>query len=146
MGSSVSCNCGTTEKSILRVLRDYCKACEVCKQIILVGVWPLNFSTSLFQWVTANLRNDFEIAFGEVDWPSLFGIICWKLWKQRNSWVFQGEPLNMHHILPSLWRWARSNVHRSVASVGNSARNTQNRERPPLSEYIKVNTASATTW
>ncbi|MBA0864491.1 hypothetical protein Goshw_003509 [Gossypium schwendimanii] len=158
MGSSFSCSiCGTTEESILRVLRDYCKACEVCKQIILVGVWPLNFSTSLFEWVTANLRNDFELAFGEVDWPSLFGIICWKLWKQRNSWVFQGEPFNMHHILPCLWCWARSKVHRSVASVGNSARNTQNREqRPPLSEYIKVNTdgvrnlglglASATTW
>ncbi|MBA0746350.1 hypothetical protein Gogos_008878 [Gossypium gossypioides] len=113
MGSSVSCSiCGTTEESILRVLRDNCKACEVCKQIILVGVWPLNFSTSLFEWVTGNLRNDFELAFGEVDWPSLFGIICWKLWKQRNSWVFQGEPFNMHHILPSLWCWAKSNIHR----------------------------------
>ncbi|KAK5832906.1 hypothetical protein PVK06_016714 [Gossypium arboreum] len=111
MGGSVSCSiCGTTEESILRVLRDYCKSCEVCKQIILVGVWPLNFSTSLFEWVTANLRNDFERAF------------------------------QYANILQSLWRWARSNVHRSVASVGNSARNTQNREwRPLLSEYIKVN-------
>ncbi|MBA0554662.1 hypothetical protein Golob_013755 [Gossypium lobatum] len=71
--------CGRAEESCIHVLRDCCQAWE--------------------DLVLANLRNVFGLEYQDVMWQSLFGIICWKLWKQRNLTIFQGISFNSANII-----------------------------------------------
>lgn len=59
------------------------------------------FSVMLLDWISLNLMNEFDLAYTEVEWQSLFGIICWNLLKQRNLWIFQGKDIDLRHILHS---------------------------------------------
>ncbi|MBA0778184.1 hypothetical protein Gotri_006078, partial [Gossypium trilobum] len=42
---------------------------------------------SLLEWITNNLQNQMTSSMGGSDWPCLFGIIAWHIWKNCNIWV-----------------------------------------------------------
>ncbi|MBA0871041.1 hypothetical protein Goshw_020529 [Gossypium schwendimanii] len=93
--------CGNSVESIIHVLRDCSKARGLWKQIIPKSISMQFFSVMLLDWIPLNLMNEFDLAYTEVEWQSLFGIICWNLLKQRNLWIFQGEDVDLRHILHS---------------------------------------------
>ncbi|KAK5776395.1 hypothetical protein PVK06_044354 [Gossypium arboreum] len=102
------------------------------------------FSYSLKDWLTINLRNEFGLVFQEFDWRSLFGILCWKIWKQRCLCVFQDVSFNKDHILHSSWSWVKA----LKFLFGRPVESTRRRNRcrkwsPPPSGSIKLNTDGA---
>ncbi|MBA0682775.1 hypothetical protein Goari_024468, partial [Gossypium aridum] len=50
----------------------YCNAKEAWEQIIPSRLSSRFFSYSLEDWLSANLMNELELVFQDVDWPSLF--------------------------------------------------------------------------
>ncbi|MBA0819559.1 hypothetical protein Gohar_003639 [Gossypium harknessii] len=116
--------CGRAEESCIHVLRDCCQA---WKDLVL-----------------ANLRNVFGLEYQDVMWQSLFGIICWKLWKQRNLTVFQGISFNSANIIQSLWCWVsyiKTRPSRRSAPMSN--RHGNYRWSPPPTGSFKINVDDA---
>ncbi|KAH1055801.1 hypothetical protein J1N35_033866 [Gossypium stocksii] len=55
------------------------------------GVHAVMADGSLIEWLELNLRNKQAINLtGGVSWSCLFGIIIWRMWKNRNLRIFQG--------------------------------------------------------
>ncbi|KAA3477395.1 Non-LTR retroelement reverse transcriptase [Gossypium australe] len=100
--------CGDVEESCLHVLRDCCQAIEVWKQLIPSRISNRFFSSSLDEWLSSNLKNKVDVVFQDVNWPSLFRIVCWRIWKQRNLCVFQDVHVNIFSVIELSWWWARS--------------------------------------
>ncbi|KAJ8769462.1 hypothetical protein K2173_002952 [Erythroxylum novogranatense] len=53
---------------------------------------PINqgvfFSLPLTDWLSSNIDNALRYSNENFAWNSLFGIVCWLAWKQRNDFVF----------------------------------------------------------
>ncbi|KAK5770537.1 hypothetical protein PVK06_046693 [Gossypium arboreum] len=41
------------------------------------------------KWLSANLRGEFKMGVGRVETTTMFGVMCWMLWKNRNNFIFQ---------------------------------------------------------
>lgn len=110
MPNSSSCKlCGCVNESILHSLTGCRKVRDIWEQVIplrLMHRIPLRlmhrfFSYSLKDWLRVNLGNVFGLVFYELDWRSLFGILYWKIWKERCSYVFQDVQFSKDSILHS---------------------------------------------
>ncbi|MBA0559052.1 hypothetical protein Golob_016034 [Gossypium lobatum] len=56
------------------------------------------------------MRNNFQSHFsswGGIDWPCLFGIIVWHIWKNQNLFIFQGITWTVDEIIKISYSWAR---------------------------------------
>ncbi|KAG4133043.1 hypothetical protein ERO13_D08G070733v2, partial [Gossypium hirsutum] len=84
------CYYGTED--ILHALKDCPTTKDIWKLIVPATRWSQFFSGSLLEWIRTNLETHGQITRHEVLWPTLFGIILWRLWKNRNLFVFQGLP------------------------------------------------------
>ncbi|KAA3465251.1 LINE-type retrotransposon LIb DNA [Gossypium australe] len=74
IGQSTACAiCGHEFEDIAHVLRD----CPAAKD-----VW-------MHVWFTSNLSCHERLQDSGVTWSSLFGLIAWRIWKNRNLFIFQ---------------------------------------------------------
>lgn len=136
--------CGNAEKSCIYVIWDCPKAKEMWIQFIPSRISDRFFTYSLEDGLSTNLVNKFEVNFQDAHWPSLFGIVCWKNWKQRNVYMFQYGHYNIVNLIHFSWLWARSIKQRQI----NSKRSNENRKRnqrwaPPPVSFFKINTGGA---
>ncbi|MBA0805714.1 hypothetical protein Gohar_005206 [Gossypium harknessii] len=79
--------CGNAKESCLHVIQDCPKVKEVWNQLIPSRILDRFFTYSLENWLSTNLVNKLDVTFQDVDWLSLFGIVCWKIWKQWNRQI-----------------------------------------------------------
>ncbi|KAH1120753.1 hypothetical protein J1N35_003913 [Gossypium stocksii] len=91
----------------LHALRD----CSFAKHVWRV-VTPVTFSRIFLymhidEWVLWNVRNDGGYLFENANLYSLFPIICWRLWKCENSFVFNDEDSSGREALLSCLPWLR---------------------------------------
>ncbi|XP_061336789.1 uncharacterized protein LOC133283880 [Gastrolobium bilobum] len=49
--------------------------------------WPDFFSSSGQQWIIRNLESKSRVL--NYEWRELFGVLCWLMWRDRNSLVFE---------------------------------------------------------
>lgn len=77
-------------------------------------------------------------------WQSLFGIICWKLWKQRNLKIFQGILSDAANILQFEWCWM-SYIKSKISRLSGSMSNRRGNYRwiPSLFGSIKIDVDGA---
>ncbi|KAH1056636.1 hypothetical protein J1N35_034701 [Gossypium stocksii] len=49
-----------------------------------LGHGRMLFYGSLQRWLRWNMQNRGSIEWTDGEWPALFAIVCWRLWKSRN--------------------------------------------------------------
>lgn len=74
-------------ESMLHVLRDCPTTVETWNRIVPHGEVPCFFISSKVDWIIYNLGNN-KLKFNHIPWNVVFGIVCWFMWKWRNSLVF----------------------------------------------------------
>lgn len=121
--------------------------CETVARLVLCGnnlslkgVLCSFFPILLLDWIILNLRNELDLGYIEVEWQSLFGIIYWNMWKQKNMWIFQVVDVDLKYIIISSWSWVRFIKHSLVLFVGFSRSLSRcSQWKPPPSGFIKLN-------
>uniref|UniRef100_A0A2C9V942 Uncharacterized protein n=1 Tax=Manihot esculenta TaxID=3983 RepID=A0A2C9V942_MANES len=137
--------CGTHQESVLHVLRDCRMIKSVWREVVAPAKQGAFFSLSLTEWLNANICSSVKFNNEDFSWFSIFSIVCWFAWKQRNDLVFNGGLQEAWDILDTSFIWARH-----VAGVGHSRSKQSNNSRaiavkwnlPPVN-WIKLNTDGA---
>ncbi|MBA0862280.1 hypothetical protein Goshw_006727 [Gossypium schwendimanii] len=80
---------------------------EVWTQVVFVGEQVFFFSGDMQEWFTNNLQNRQDLAFGGVDWSVFFGLASWRIWENKNLYVFQGSPWHAGDIIKGSITWAK---------------------------------------
>ncbi|KAL1094052.1 hypothetical protein V6Z11_D06G069100 [Gossypium hirsutum] len=55
---------------------------------------PLVPCVHLRSWLVSNIGSSANWRFNIPLWSSIFGMVCWKLWKSRNGFIFNGANFN----------------------------------------------------
>ncbi|KAK5843109.1 hypothetical protein PVK06_005544 [Gossypium arboreum] len=81
--------CRHNTEDVLHTLRD----CSTIKEIwlsITHPSWQNQFfsNDNIFNWVEENLKHNEWLIWANTSWPTLFGIVAWRIWKNRNFFVF----------------------------------------------------------
>uniref|UniRef100_A0A199UBV5 Uncharacterized protein n=1 Tax=Manihot esculenta TaxID=3983 RepID=A0A199UBV5_MANES len=137
--------CGAHQESVLHVLRDCRMIKSVWREMVAPAKQGVFFSLSLIEWLNANICSSVKFNNEDFSWCSIFSIVCWFAWKQRNDLVFNGGLQEAWDILDTSFIWARH-----VAGVGHSRSKQSNNSRaiavkwnlPPVN-WIKLNTDGA---
>ncbi|KAA3460139.1 reverse transcriptase [Gossypium australe] len=96
--SSACPRCGQDPEDTMHVLRDCLMAKETWKLVVLTEEQPRFFSAPLQTWLISNLNCHLKLQEKGTTWLCLFGIIAWRIWKNRNLFIFQnidGTPLEL---------------------------------------------------
>ncbi|KAJ8762927.1 hypothetical protein K2173_023056 [Erythroxylum novogranatense] len=121
------------------------------KAMIWKQLWTINcqqqgvfFSLPLTDWLSSNIGNALRYSNANFAWNSLFGIVCWLAWKQRNDFVFNDVQEAWDIAVTSI-TWAR---HAAGPSRERRRRTTAPMPQtvrwcaPPLN-WVKLNTDGA---
>lgn len=81
--------CGEIEENTLHILRD-CPAASRVWTILGVNVEDLGWRIPLKDWLLGNIER--RLVRTDSNWPQLFGVAIWWLWKWRNERCFNGVP------------------------------------------------------
>lgn len=116
---------GHDPEDILHIIRYCTLAKEVWNQVISRTQQFNFFSIPLFEWMSFNLQVTSTPRHGEIIWAWLFKILVWRLWKNRNLFVFQGKSCSAIEIVKSSTCWAKqfSSSYREVAGLELEATN-----------------------
>ncbi|KAE8695666.1 hypothetical protein F3Y22_tig00110694pilonHSYRG00195 [Hibiscus syriacus] len=91
--------------------------------------------------VCGNLAHNSVLDRSELRWRHCFGIMIWRLWKQRNCFVFQGQVWSTQEIIRSTLAWARTIRHQPQPTQRSLDQNRIRKQwKPPNMEVLKVNT------
>lgn len=69
--------------------------CKCCHQINKNRI----FSTPFQPWLSTNIGSHSFLQDHATSWSSLFGIILWRIWKNKNLFIFQNISLTVNEIL-----------------------------------------------
>ncbi|KAH0976264.1 hypothetical protein GBA52_025983 [Prunus armeniaca] len=107
---------GLTMKLLSRWWRD----CTIAKR-----VWNLFLNTNqdvpffhaeLHPWLLSNFFSKNE--FLQIPWKTLFGVICWHLWKWRNDFIFKNKddlPFNPRELIVSATKeWIKASTNNQL--------------------------------
>ncbi|XP_012458085.1 uncharacterized protein LOC105778878 [Gossypium raimondii] len=84
--------CGHWQETALHAVRDFPMAAHGRRKVIPNNAVNNFFAMDLTDSVKANPLNLHDFLFDDVNWPTFSGIICWRLWKNRNRLT-----LGSHH-------------------------------------------------
>ncbi|MBA0643811.1 hypothetical protein Goklo_028068, partial [Gossypium klotzschianum] len=86
-GSDARCLiCGHDVEDVIHVVRD----CVVAKE----------------DWLLSKLQNHHNYAMMNVDWSCFFGIVDWRICKNRNLCIFSGTLWSVEEIVKNVYSWA----------------------------------------
>ncbi|KAH1031751.1 hypothetical protein J1N35_043925 [Gossypium stocksii] len=98
--------CGSPIEDILHILRNFNIAKDVWSQVITGNRLTTFFSLNLQYWILLNVQDTSVIPDGGSTWAGLFGMVKWRLWKNRNLFIFQGQPWSSREIVNNALCWA----------------------------------------
>ncbi|PPD82194.1 hypothetical protein GOBAR_DD20880 [Gossypium barbadense] len=82
-----------------------------------LGHGRILFYGSLQGWLRWNMQNRGSIEWTDSEWPVLFAIVCWRLWKSRNKLVFCNSSSSIEELVASTVEWARSMANMTEKAV-----------------------------
>ncbi|XP_031115795.1 uncharacterized protein LOC116019654 [Ipomoea triloba] len=85
--------CRDVTEDIDHVLRKCPAAMEVWKALMPPQAFEGEIQIDCKLWIMKNLKVRGR-RYGFLDWSAAFSVICWQLWKWRNSMVFKNETLH----------------------------------------------------
>ncbi|KAA3472323.1 reverse transcriptase [Gossypium australe] len=109
IGLSNSCAiCGHELEDMVHVLRDYPVAKDVWKLVLPNQLEQRFFFSDSFQtWISSNLSCHVRLQDSKVTWSCLFGLIAWRIWKNRNLFIFQKISWMTTGVVKISTSWAR---------------------------------------
>ncbi|KAL1091080.1 hypothetical protein V6Z11_D07G133500 [Gossypium hirsutum] len=118
IGQDPSCSfCHNELKDILHVFRDCPTTKEVWSQVVPNSKQGNFYFKNLIEWLENNLNDNLWMLNIGISWSCLIGLIVWRLWKNRNLFIFQGIPWNSSEIVKVSISWAKQYV---LANMKNS--------------------------
>lgn len=87
------------------------KNCRLAKDV-WIKVIPVEKQASFFlgnlqERLSNNLQNCQGLAFRGVEWSIFFGLVYWRIWKNKNLYKFQGFPWSAEEIMKESLSWAK---------------------------------------
>ncbi|MBA0686721.1 hypothetical protein Goari_014309, partial [Gossypium aridum] len=113
--------CGQDSEDVLYATRDCSVARNVWDHLIPTEWCSRFYARNIQEWLVLNLQNQHNWCLGGVDWQCLFGIIAWRLWKNRNIFIFQGTSWTNSEIINVANSWAKQ----YFSSKGSKANDSQ---------------------
>lgn len=108
MAQDSSCSiCGNTSEDILHVLRACTTAKEIWTLVVPMHQQTRFFSDPFHSWFSTNLSNPLDLQVHGIPWASLFGLIAWRIWKNRNLLIFQKVSWAASDIVKVSVNWAQ---------------------------------------
>ncbi|KAA3472023.1 reverse transcriptase [Gossypium australe] len=105
---SSSCpTCGHSVEDLMHVLRDCPTAKEVWMLVLPNQLQQRFFSTSFLDWLILNLCFHESLQGSGTTWSCLFGLIAWRIWKNRNLLIFQNISWPATEVVKVSSCWAR---------------------------------------
>ncbi|KAK5786060.1 hypothetical protein PVK06_040687 [Gossypium arboreum] len=105
--SSVCPLCGHDSEDLLHVLRD----CLIAKKTWMLVVPTEMISRFFYEpfqiWLSANICSHDKVQDKEITWSCLFGIIAWRIWKNRNLFIFQNINWTAYEIIKASTSWGQ---------------------------------------
>lgn len=146
--SDPSCElCGSVQESSLHTVRDGPSAAMVWKGILPGSDQQKFFTSDLTYWLFVNLKNTESYGDYNVQWNTLFAIICWNFWKQRNGFIFQNMNCSSDEIIGQSLSWAQHFRDSCLVQGLRSNRIfTQAGWKPPPLGWVKINTDGSTNY
>lgn len=80
--------CRAATESLIHLLRDCSSTRLIWHRFLRVRRNASFFNLPLHEWLIANLTNKVDVIVDGMQWNTLYGIICWLIWKQQNRLVF----------------------------------------------------------
>ncbi|CAI9112050.1 OLC1v1012421C1 [Oldenlandia corymbosa var. corymbosa] len=124
------------------VLRDCLKAAVVWKALVPVAEWRAFNSPECKEWLMENFAN-WRGSGGE-NWPMLFGVTAWWIWRLRNMALFEGKEVSLWQSVKEITQKVSDVIEarKSLKMVG--AKSVTREWRllawsPPPAEWIKLN-------
>ncbi|KAE8663802.1 hypothetical protein F3Y22_tig00112888pilonHSYRG00055 [Hibiscus syriacus] len=131
--SDPSCpSCGESVENILHVVCDCPDAKITWLQILPSHDAGSFFSFSLLDWLNTNHKNLVGTIGNGYRWNNLFGIVMWRLWKNRCNLIFNGVSCSPLVTIQATQEWAHSISNRKLSHSSTATRSTMNqRWNPP---------------
>ncbi|KAG8499648.1 hypothetical protein CXB51_006070 [Gossypium anomalum] len=105
---SSSCTvCGNDLEDLVHVLRDCPNANDVWKIVVPDQLKQRFFSLPFHDWFILNLCFHERLQESGVTWSCLFGLIEWRIWKNRNLFIFQNISWIATEVVKVSSCWAR---------------------------------------
>lgn len=100
--------CAMQPKTIMHTLRNCVFTTTIWKSVILSQLQSQFFSLSFHDWLSWNLHDKGYLNKADLDWQTLFVIVCWFIWKSRNEVVFSASHRSTQAIVDMSFACARS--------------------------------------
>lgn len=97
---------GYVNEDTLHALCDCMTAKEVWKLVVPNDQQNWFFSNSFQDWISTNLNCLICLQEHGVNWASLFGIIAWRIWKNKNLYILQNISWPHMEIIKASLSWA----------------------------------------
>ncbi|MBA0548816.1 hypothetical protein Golob_019888 [Gossypium lobatum] len=85
-----------------------------------------------------NFQSHFSSSLDRIDWPCLFGIIVWRIWKNQNLFIFQGISWSVDEIIKISYSWTKQYSSNSMISYHKARSHLHNWPLP--NNWVSLNT------
>ncbi|KAK4267368.1 hypothetical protein QN277_024155 [Acacia crassicarpa] len=139
--------CSSDTETIQHVLRDCPDTKKLWRQIVPRHVWRRFSSLRDDLWIRWNVSHRGKNQQAD-EWRNIFTIVCWWLWRRRNTLVFEGKWASNNSIqasaiaMHSSLSVARERFYSAKAKLPMSRQGGE-RWTPPQEGKIKINTDGA---
>ncbi|XP_034211169.1 uncharacterized protein LOC117624139 [Prunus dulcis] len=116
IGDPACCICDWHSESTLHILRDCTRAKRVWNLFLNSNQYAPFFHAELHPWLLSNFCS--KNMFLQIPWKTLFGVICWHLWKWRNDFIFNNKddlPFNPRELILSATKeWIKASTNNQL--------------------------------
>ncbi|MBA0732595.1 hypothetical protein Gogos_016671, partial [Gossypium gossypioides] len=96
-----------SDRDLAHVLHDCPFAKDVWTLVLPEQLKQRFFSTSFPDWLLLNLCFHERLQGSGLIWPCLFGLIAWRIWKNRNLFIFQNISWTTTEVVKASSCWAQ---------------------------------------
>ncbi|KAK5785322.1 hypothetical protein PVK06_039894 [Gossypium arboreum] len=131
--------CGKSHESAFHAVRDCDFAQLVWKHVLPRNVWSVFFNFNIGEWVHCNILNKGMLNVDSGEWLTLFSIVTWSIWKNRNDFIFKSASRSSHDLIASALAWTKScGLGTKISYLAYSSKIEQRWQRPELG-WVKIN-------